>query len=154
MNSFSSEPQHASPPATCSDCSLCQTVGGTLVVQRDNWRVVRVSDVSLPAYYRLIWTPHVTEMTDLTAADQMMCWQVLSQIENLMRQHLNADKINWALFGNMTPHLHWHIMARYSWDAYFPQPAWGTRQREDDLERLKVLNQQLNMLDQAIETSL
>ena len=27
-------------------------------------------------------------------------------------------------------HVHWHIMARFEEDSYFPEPMWGTKQRE------------------------
>jgi diadenosine tetraphosphate (Ap4A) HIT family hydrolase len=30
----------------------------------------------------------------------------------------------------MVPHLHWHVIARFDWDSHFPQPIWGSRQRE------------------------
>ncbi|HXD50505.1 MAG TPA: HIT domain-containing protein, partial [Burkholderiales bacterium] len=38
-------------------------------------------------------------------------------------------KINLAAFGNMTPHLHWHVIPRNADDAHFPNPIWGERQR-------------------------
>jgi diadenosine tetraphosphate (Ap4A) HIT family hydrolase len=31
------------------------------------------------------------------------------------------------------PHVHWHIMARFAEDSYFPEPMWGKRQREAKL---------------------
>jgi diadenosine tetraphosphate (Ap4A) HIT family hydrolase len=34
-----------------------------------------------------------------------------------------------SLFGNMAPHLHWHVIPRFVGDAHFPNPVWGKRQR-------------------------
>lgn len=31
------------------------------------------------------------------------------------------------------PHVHWHIMARFAEDSYFPEPMWGEKQREANL---------------------
>jgi diadenosine tetraphosphate (Ap4A) HIT family hydrolase len=30
----------------------------------------------------------------------------------------------------MLPRVHWHIMARFENDEYFPEPMWGAKQRE------------------------
>ena len=42
-------------------------------------------------------------------------------------------KINIASFGNMLPRVHWHIMARFEDDSYFPETMWGKKQRESEL---------------------
>jgi diadenosine tetraphosphate (Ap4A) HIT family hydrolase len=46
-----------------------------------------------------------------------------------MLSYFNADKINIASFGNLLPQVHWHIMARFETDSYFPEPMWGQKQR-------------------------
>jgi diadenosine tetraphosphate (Ap4A) HIT family hydrolase len=43
---------------------------------------------------------------------------------------MHPDKINLASLGNMTPHLHWHVIPRFKQDKHFPQPIWGVPQRE------------------------
>ncbi len=47
------------------------------------------------------------------------------QTEKVLRDLLNPDKINIASLGNMTPHLHWHIIPRYRNDSHFPNSIWG-----------------------------
>ena len=46
-------------------------------------------------------------------------------------------------FGNVVPHVHWHVIPRYTDDAHFPNAVWGERRRDaapratpDDLARL------------------
>jgi diadenosine tetraphosphate (Ap4A) HIT family hydrolase len=39
------------------------------------------------------------------------------------------DKINLASLGNVVPHLHWHVIPRFSDDPHFPNPVWGAKQR-------------------------
>jgi diadenosine tetraphosphate (Ap4A) HIT family hydrolase len=68
-------------------------------------------------------------MTDLSAAAQRHCMRVVLAVEHALRKVLNPHKINLASFGNMTPHLHWHVIPRDRRDAHFPQPIWGERQR-------------------------
>ena len=38
-----------------------------------------------------------------------------------------------ASFGNMLPRVHIHIMARFKEDNYFPNPMWGEKLRDTEL---------------------
>ena len=49
---------------------------------------------------------------------------VVAQVEQALRQHLQRTKINLAALGNLVPHLHWHVIARFDWDSHFPAPVW------------------------------
>ena len=63
--------------------------------------------------------------------------QILSKIdiiEKEMLSYYNPKKINIASFGNYLPHVHFHVMARFEEDSYFPEPMWGKKQREGRLE--------------------
>lgn len=60
-------------------------------------------------------------------------WRVLDIIEKEMIDCFKPEKINIASFGNYVPHVHFHIMARFKEDSYFPEPMWGTQQRESAL---------------------
>jgi diadenosine tetraphosphate (Ap4A) HIT family hydrolase len=53
--------------------------------------------------------------------------------EVVLRATLAPDKMNVASLGNVTPHLHWHVIARFHDDAFFPQPIWGQRKRATDV---------------------
>jgi diadenosine tetraphosphate (Ap4A) HIT family hydrolase len=92
-------------------------------------RVVLVADPDYAGFCRVIWHAHVREMTDLTRAEQAHCMRVVFAIERALRQVLNPHKINLASLGNMTPHLHWHVIARDPRDAHFPNPVWGKKLR-------------------------
>ncbi len=111
------------------NCELCDTAGGTLLWEGAQCRVVLVEDADYPGYCRVIWNQHVKEMSDLHAVERDACMHVVFAVENALRAALNPDKINLASFGNMIPHLHWHVIPRYSSDKHFPQPIWGSAQR-------------------------
>jgi len=53
----------------------------------------------------------------------------LDIISEEMIEFYEPEKINIASFGNYIPHLHWHVMARFKNDSYFPEPVWGKKQR-------------------------
>lgn len=74
-------------------------------------------------------TPH-KEFSQCSRDEKAMIFEVLDIIEKEMLQVFNPTKINIASFGNMLPRVHWHIMARFESDDYFPEPMWGMRQRE------------------------
>lgn len=124
------------------DCPLCHDTGGVLVLQAPAWRVVRVVDANFPAFYRLVWQRHVAEFSDLDAAERLECMEAVVTIEYVLREALRPTKINLATLGNVVPHLHWHVIARFEGDSHFPNPIWGAPLRglpEGDAEaRLAV----------------
>lgn len=73
--------------------------------------------------------PH-KEFSECSSAEKEAIWNALEIIEKEMLSYFKPAKINIASFGNMLPRVHWHIMARFENDEYFPEPMWGPRQRE------------------------
>ncbi len=119
------------------DCPLCLTTGGDLVWQHPRLRVIDARDPLYPGFTRVVWKDHVEEMTDLSPLDQQMLMQVVLQVETAQRTVLKPDKINLAAFGNMVPHLHWHIIPRWTDDPHFPQPVWANLPEADVLAQQK-----------------
>jgi diadenosine tetraphosphate (Ap4A) HIT family hydrolase len=68
------------------------------------------------------------EMSEVPAEIKFEIYDLLDIIEKEMITYYNPKKINIACFGNYMPHVHWHIMARFEKDSYFPEPMWGTKQ--------------------------
>ena len=110
------------------NCELCDQIGGELLWRDERCRVVLVDDPDYAGFCRVIWQRHVCEMTDLTNADRMHFMSVVFTIEKLLRETLQPEKINLASLGNMTPHLHWHVIPRFADDKHFPNPIWGAAQ--------------------------
>ena len=113
-------------------CVLCDTDGGELVWRGEHLRVIRADEAGFPAFYRVIWNVHVAEFSDLSVDQRQHCMQAVSLVEQALREQLAPTKINLAALGNVVPHLHWHVIARFSWDSHFPAPVWATAQRERD----------------------
>ena len=115
--------------ASFAGCELCASEGGEVLYRNDKYRVVLVDDAQYPGFCRVIWHAHVKEMTDLSADDRDGLMRAVWQVEQAIRAVMQPEKINLACFGNMTPHLHWHVIPRYLDDVHFPQPVWGTIQQ-------------------------
>lgn len=124
-------------------CELCQQQGGELIWQSPLCRVVLVDDPYYPGFCRVILNRHEKEMTDLPQAESEQVMQVVFAVERVLRQLLQPEKINLASFGNMTPHVHWHVMPRFADDRHFPQPLWGPVQRDGAVHDCPDLLQQL-----------
>ena len=111
-------------------CPLCDSPGGVLVWQSPALRVIRAEEPGFPAFYRVVWTAHVPEFSDLSVGDRQRCLEAVVAVEQALREHLQPAKINLAALGNLVPHLHWHVIARFAWDSHFPAPVWAAAQRE------------------------
>ncbi len=111
-------------------CELCATPGAGVLWQDARCRVIKVDEPGYSGFCRVIWNSHVREMSDLDAADQAHCMNVVFAVERALRKTLAPQKINLASLGNMVAHVHWHVIPRFADDPHFPQPVWGTRQRD------------------------
>ena len=135
-------------------CPLCDGLGGALVWQGRNARVIRAQEEGFPAFYRVVWTAHVAEFTDLSAAERAECMELVAAVERVLRDRLSPDKVNLAALGNMVAHLHWHVIARWRWDSHFPGSVWAAVQRPRDPAREAEVQAQLDATDRAIAAAL
>jgi diadenosine tetraphosphate (Ap4A) HIT family hydrolase len=133
-----------------SDCALCRGDGGVVVARTPRLRAVLVDDPDYPAYLRVIWNAHVTEMSDLAEPERARLLAAVHAVETALREIVAPDKINLASLGNQVPHLHWHVIARFADDAHFPQPIWAARQRDPGQARLLECRQRLPALTTRI----
>lgn len=134
-------------------CPLCTQDGGLVLLRHPQFRVVRVQgpDAALaPGFYRVIWQAHVAEFSDLPDEDQILCMRAVSAVEQVVREHLKPTKVNLASLGNMVPHLHWHVVARFANDPHFPSPIWAAPVRAMDTDLQAHLHQTLPLADAAI----
>ncbi len=111
-------------------CLLCEGLGGVPVWQSARLRVIRAEEAGFPAFYRVVWNDHVAELSDLAAPERQHCLDAVVAVELALRETLQPLKINLAALGNMVPHLHWHVIARFDWDTHFPAPVWAPARRE------------------------
>lgn len=111
-------------------CPLCRPpVPATVLWSDERARVVLVDQSAerhvFPGFCRVIWNAHVAEMTDLEVSDRSHLMDLVWDVESAIRTVLQPHKINLASFGNMVPHLHWHIIPRWRDDSHFPESTWG-----------------------------
>ena len=61
-------------------------------------RVVLINDSLYPGFCRVIWHDHVKEATDLGESDRLLLMEVVWQVERVVRDVMQPEKINLASF--------------------------------------------------------
>ena len=110
------------------DCELCRMPDGEILWEDALCRVIRVGGregKEYPGFCRVIWRTHVREMSDLPASERRHLMALVFATETALRVLYQPHKINLASLGNLVPHLHWHVIPRYTDDPSFPAPIWG-----------------------------
>jgi diadenosine tetraphosphate (Ap4A) HIT family hydrolase len=135
-------------------CPLCAEDGGALIWRGEHLRVIRAQEAGFPAFYRVVWNAHVAEFSDLSAAERAHCMEAVALVEQALREHLAPTKVNLAALGNMVPHLHWHVIARFDWDSHFPSPVWAPAQRPSPAAQEDAVRALLPALEAALQPRL
>ncbi|MDF1483770.1 HIT family protein [Ramlibacter sp. H39-3-26] len=135
-------------------CPLCSTDGGALVWRGARLRVIRADEAGFPAFYRVVWSGHAAEFSDLSAPERIHCMEAVTVVEQVLREHLAPAKVNLAALGNMVPHLHWHVIARFGWDSHFPASVWASAQRERQPAREAAVSAALPAVEAAVAARL
>ena len=124
-------------------CELCDGDGGEIIFRHADYRVVRVlgdeGDL-YPGFCRVIWNRHAKEMSDLSKTERQVFMDAVFCAETSLLKTLKPDKINLASLGNMTPHVHWHVIPRFKDDAAFPKPIWAVTGAPESKKRTSDLN--------------
>ena len=92
--------------------------------------MVRADEPDYPGFVRVILNRHAREMGDLSREEREALMAVVFEVEAAVRETMQPDKMNLASLGNMTPHVHWHVVPRFRDDRHFPNPIWAAPQRD------------------------
>lgn len=88
-------------------------------------RVLLMNDSRYPWLILVPRRADISEVFQLTAAQQQQLWQETSVVGQVLKDIYQADKINIATLGNVVKQLHMHIVVRMQEDATWPAPVWG-----------------------------
>jgi len=134
------------------NCALCSSQKYPIIWANNLLRIVLINDQNYRGYCRVDLINHVKEMADLDEETRNEFMGVIFKTEKIIKEYLQPDKINLASLGNITPHLHWHIIPRYLSDNHFPDSIWSEKKRNainkfskvQELEFIKYVNNKLN----------
>jgi diadenosine tetraphosphate (Ap4A) HIT family hydrolase len=138
----------------CVFCTDLKPEEGQLIWRGDDCRIITVNDDDLPGFCRVIWNHHASEMTDLTYSEREHLMNLVFVVEDAIRQVMKPTKVNLAALGNMVPHIHWHVIPRFTDDVFFPGSVWSSRIRETPIlmlaDRQKAAEELPNMIRSLI----
>jgi diadenosine tetraphosphate (Ap4A) HIT family hydrolase len=119
------------------------------MIYENNLIKVEIEHTEIP-WLKIFTQENIKEFSQCNSETKLEILRALDIIEKEMLGYFKPEKINIASFGNYVPHVHFHIMARFKEDSYFPEPMWGKIQRESNLklkdfkEFYKIVTEKLN----------
>ena len=135
-------------------CLLCENAGGLVVWSNDLCRVVLPDEPDFPGFVRVIAQDHVQELTDLSDVNRERLMAVVWQVERVVRDVMQPDKVNLASLGNVVAHVHWHVVARFANDSHFPDSIWSPAKREPAALELQLWQERAKRLPEALSLHL
>ena len=103
-----------------------------MIIYEDNNFYIEKEPSEIP-WLKIFTKKPYLELGDVPKELRLKLWEVYDIVEYEMKSYYKPKKINMASFANMLPHVHIHIMARFENDSYFPNPMWGEKLREAEL---------------------
>lgn len=129
-------------------CFFCNNSGGTVLFNCDLYRIILVDEeTDYPGFVRIVLNKHVKEITDLNEHDAVSLFRVVFASERIVRDVYLPDKVNIASLGNVTPHIHWHIIPRFLADKHYPNPIWGEVTHSGYVPTAEILNARQGLID-------
>ncbi|OHE19607.1 MAG: histidine triad (HIT) protein [Sulfurimonas sp. RIFOXYD12_FULL_36_11] len=104
-----------------------------MIIYEDSELYIEKEPSEIP-WLKIFTKESYKELGDVPKILRTRLWEVYDIIEYEMKNYYNPSKINMASFANMLPRVHIHVMARFKNDSYFPNPMWGEKLRESDLQ--------------------
>jgi diadenosine tetraphosphate (Ap4A) HIT family hydrolase len=106
-------------------------------------------DQAFEGYTFLTLKWHEEELYKLADKDRKQFLEDMSLVANALSKTFKPDKMNYELLGNSMPHLHWHLVPRYTSDPMWGRPIWAGNRRR------KRLNEEgYALLRRRIETAI
>ena len=107
-------------------------------------------DQFFPGYCLLFSKQHSTELFDLDIKTRQGMMEEVTRTAAALADLFKPDKINYELLGNMVPHIHWHLVPRFSSESLWPKPIWSEPHAETILTA-EAYRQRCNQIRQALE---
>lgn len=103
-----------------------------MIIYENNFFYIEKEESEIP-WLKIFTQERYKELGDLPKDIRQKLWEIYDIIEYEMKEYYHPKKINMASFANMLPRVHVHVMARFENDSYFPNPMWGDKVREANL---------------------
>jgi diadenosine tetraphosphate (Ap4A) HIT family hydrolase len=83
------------------------------------------ADQFFPGWTVLVLKRHAAELYELPPADRAALMDEVSAVAEALAHVFRPVKVNYALLGNVLPHVHWHVIPRLSADPAPRDAVWA-----------------------------
>lgn len=136
---------------TCPMCSRWDADVDLRITAFKQSYLVLNRDQFFPGYCLLYTRQHATELFHLDSAVRQGLMDEVTQTAAALASLFKPDKINYELLGNMVPHIHWHLVPRFSSDPLWPRPIWSEPHTEINLSAAEY-RQRCNLIRLKLES--
>ena len=95
------------------------TTNNTMTQKTDQFEVTKTDEEwqrpLTPEQYQVL-RRHATELYELATDERARVMEEVSAVARALQRAFGARKVNYALFGNVLPHMHWHLIPRLGSD--------------------------------------
>ena len=100
------------PTAACLACSGRWPDAADRIATLREGVLYLHDDQFFPGWSVLVLRRHATELFDLDQGERARVMDEVSEVARALKLAFDARKLNYALFGNLVPHVHWHLIPR------------------------------------------
>lgn len=111
-----------------TDCTMChrwEVDPEMRIIELPQSYVILNRDQYFPGYTLLFTKVHAVELFHLDRDIRAALIEEVSTVAAALHTIYRPAKINYELLGNMVPHIHWHIVPRFSSEPLWPRPIWA-----------------------------
>jgi diadenosine tetraphosphate (Ap4A) HIT family hydrolase len=106
-------------------CSKWSDEADYRIAELEHCYVTLNRDQFFPGYSFVFTKGHVTELFHLDRGKRGAVMEEITAVAAALYTLLQPAKINYELLGNMVPHMHWHVVPRFTTDPLWPRPIWA-----------------------------
>lgn len=134
---------------TCQMCTKWDTEPDLRIAELDQCYVLLNRDQFFPGYTFVFTKDHVTELFHLDREIRQAVMEEVTFVASSLYNLFKPDKINYELLGNMVPHMHWHLVPRFTSDPLWPRAIWSEPHEpvmltpEGYAERISLIKKQI-----------
>ncbi len=138
-----------------TDCIMCQRWQDEpelRVIELDQCYVQLNRDQFFRGYTFVFTREHVTELFHLDRQVRQSVIEEVNLVAAALSQVYQPTKMNYELLGNMVPHMHWHLVPRFTNDPLWPRPIWSEPHPEKQLNPADYRTE-IDRICQALNTA-
>ena len=107
---------HFDPSVPCLACSGRWPDAADRIAELDESVLYLHDDQFFPGWSVLVLRRHAIELFELERAERARLMDEVSDAARALKLAFDARKVNYFLFGNLVPHVHWHVVPRLATD--------------------------------------